>query len=161
MELVRLVNSSFHKLFLQHLDTMRLQVHWKLFHSNWQAFYAGGSDSSGQQILGPSRENKNSKDFVSNIFKSAKESGAEVVENSSHPNRPSGSRGFLGAGYRLGQTNDDHVLMADTSSSRSSTESMDPIILRLWRQGFTINDSELRLYEDQKNREFLEYITKG
>lgn len=66
---------------------------------------------------------------------------------------------FAGAGYRLGQTNDDHVLLADTSSR--STENMDPIILRLWRQGFTINDSELRLYEDQKNREFLEYITKG
>lgn len=110
-------------------------------------------------MLGPARDKK-SKDFVSNIFKSAKESGAEVVENP-HQNHPSGSRGrgFGGAGYRLGQTNDDHVLMADTSSR--STESMDPIILRLWRQGFTINDSELRLYEDQKNREFLEYITKG
>ncbi|XP_031640210.1 NSFL1 cofactor p47 [Contarinia nasturtii] len=122
-----------------------------------QAFYAGGSDSSGQQVLGPPR--KTNKDFVSNIFKSAKESGAEVVENP-QPNRPSGSRGFAGAGYRLGQTNDDHVLLANTSSSRS-TESLNPIILRLWRQGFTINDSELRLYEDQKNREFLEYITKG
>lgn len=66
---------------------------------------------------------------------------------------------FSGAGYRLGQTNDDHVLLSSTSSR--ATESMDPIILRLWRQGFTINDSELRLYEDQKNREFLEYITKG
>lgn len=122
-----------------------------------QAFYAGGSDSSGQQVLGPSR-NKNSKDFVSNIFKSAKESGAEVVENP-HSDRPSGSRSFAGAGYRLGQTNDDHVLLTDTSTR--STASMDPIILRLWRQGFTINDSELRLYDDQKNREFLEYITKG
>lgn len=66
---------------------------------------------------------------------------------------------FSGAGYRLGQTNDDHVLLANAPSR--STENMDPIILRLWRQGFTINDSELRLYEDQKNREFLEYITKG
>lgn len=58
-----------------------------------QAFYAGGSDSSGQQVLGPSR-NKNSKDFVSNIFKSAKESGAEVVENP-HESRPSGSRKWV------------------------------------------------------------------
>lgn len=109
-------------------------------------------------MLGPSR-NKGSKDFVSNIFKSAKESGAEVVENPHAAPRPGGSRGFGGAGYRLGQTNDDHVLLADTSSR--ATENMDPIILRLWRQGFTINDSELRLYDDQKNREFLEYITKG
>lgn len=65
---------------------------------------------------------------------------------------------FGGAGYRLGQTNDDHVLLADTSSRSTN---MDPIVLRLWRQGFTINDSELRLYEDQKNKEFLECITKG
>lgn len=59
-------------------------------HFAWtQAFYAGGSDSSGQQVLGPPRKNK---DFVSNIFKSAKESGAEVVENQPS-SRPSGSRG--------------------------------------------------------------------
>lgn len=136
------------------LVSINFDEHWKIS----QAFYAGGSDSSGQQVLGPSR-NKNSKDFVSNIFKSAKESGAEVVENPHAAPRPGGSRGFAGAGYRLGQTNDDHVLLADTSTR--STENMDPIILRLWRQGFTINDSELRLYDDQKNREFLEYITKG
>lgn len=67
---------------------------------------------------------------------------------------------FGGTGYRLGQTNDDHVRLADASAS-ASRDNGDPIVLRLWRQGFTINDNELRLYEDQKNREFLEYITKG
>lgn len=66
---------------------------------------------------------------------------------------------FTGTGYRLGQTNDDHVRLA--SSSTSSTQNTDPIILRLWRQGFTINGNELRLYDDQKNKEFLEYITRG
>lgn len=68
---------------------------------------------------------------------------------------------FGGTGYRLGQTNDDHVRLADASSAPSSRNDAEPIVLRLWRQGFTINDNELRLYEDQKNREFLEYITKG
>lgn len=52
-----------------------------------QAFYAGGSERSGQQVLGPPRKNP-TKDFVSNIFKSAQESGAEVVEG-----QPSGSSG--------------------------------------------------------------------
>lgn len=56
-----------------------------------QAFYAGGSDSSGQQVLGPSRKGK---DFVSNIFKSARESGAEVVEHT-HTSGPSGSRRYF------------------------------------------------------------------
>lgn len=57
------------------------------------------------------------------------------------------------------ETDDDHVRLA--SSSTAPSQNADPIILRLWRQGFTINDSELRLYDDQKNKEFLEYITQG
>lgn len=56
-----------------------------------QAFYAGGSETSGQQVLGPSRKGK---DFVSNIFKSARESGAEVIEHS-HSSGPSGSRRYI------------------------------------------------------------------
>lgn len=36
-----------------------------------QAFYAGGSETSGQQILGPSR--KNAENFIKDIFKKAKE----------------------------------------------------------------------------------------
>jgi UBX domain-containing protein 1 len=35
-----------------------------------QAFYAGGSEHSGQQILGPGKKKK---DFVSEMFKSVKE----------------------------------------------------------------------------------------
>jgi UBX domain-containing protein 1 len=35
-----------------------------------QAFYAGGSEHSGQQILGPSKKKK---DFVSEMFKSVRE----------------------------------------------------------------------------------------
>lgn len=34
-----------------------------------QAFYAGGSEHSGQQVLGPSKKN----DFVSEMFKSVQE----------------------------------------------------------------------------------------
>lgn len=55
-----------------------------------QAFYAGGSERSGQQVLGPPRKNP-LKDYVSDIFKSAQESGAEVVENP-HASGASGSR---------------------------------------------------------------------
>lgn len=55
-----------------------------------QAFYAGGSERSGQQVLGPPRKNP-LKDYVSDIFKSAQESGAEVVENP-HASGPSSSR---------------------------------------------------------------------
>lgn len=149
-----------------------------------QAFYAGGSERSGQQVLGPPRKNP-LKDYVSDIFKSAQESGAEVVENP-HASGASGSRrqvydsflpkwktcqfdifafvnfsnnSFGGMGYRLGQTNDDHVALPDARANRP--QSIDPVILRLWRQGFTINEGELRTYDEKRNKEFLECIAKG
>lgn len=123
----------------------------------WQAFYAGGSDRSGQQVLGPPRKNP-ANDYVSEWFRSAKESGAEVVENAQAPAQAGTSRRFFsGSGYRLGQTDDDHVLLQDGEDNRS----FDPVVLRLWRQGFTINDGELRLYEDRRNREFMDCVSKG
>lgn len=35
------------------------------------------------------------------------------------------------------------------------------IILKLWRDGFSVNDGEIRSYTDPINREFLESIKKG
>lgn len=67
------------------------------------------------------------KDIVSDIFKSAIESGAEVVQN---PNRP-------------------------------TENNAKKIVLKLWRQGFTVDDGELRPYNDPQNKEFLECISKG
>lgn len=123
----------------------------------FQAFYAGGSDRSGQQVLGPPRKN----DYVAEVFRTAKESGAEVIENADEPAGSSSRSFFSGSGYRLGQTNDDHVLLPDGGHSDRSEQNIDPVILRLWRQGFTINDGELRLYDERKNKEFLDYVTKG
>lgn len=56
-----------------------------------QAFYAGGSERSGQQILGPPRKNA-SKDFVSEIFRCAQESGAQPVERQQPSSSSSASR---------------------------------------------------------------------
>lgn len=47
------------------------------------------------------------------------------------------------------------------SGRANRPQNIEPVVLRLWRQGFTINDGELRLYEDGKNKEFLDCITKG
>lgn len=66
---------------------------------------------------------------------------------------------FVGTGYRLGQTDSDHVVLPDTRANRP--QSIDPVILRLWRQGFTINEGELRTYDEKRNKEFLECIAKG
>jgi len=47
-----------------------------------QAFYAGGSETSGQQILGPPKK-KDGRDFVKEMFKKAREHGAEAVDQTS------------------------------------------------------------------------------
>ena len=68
-----------------------------------QAFYAGGSETSGQQILGPSKK-KEGADFVKHMFKKAREHGAEAVDpgaaSGQGPSRPA----FTGSGFKLGST---------------------------------------------------------
>ena len=36
-----------------------------------------------------------------------------------------------------------------------------PVVLRLWKTGFTINDEPLRPFDDPQNRQFLQSIQKG
>ena len=69
-----------------------------------QAFYAGGSVNSGQEILGPKKGKES--DFVKGIFKKAREHGAEAVDQNSAPG-PAGASSrptFSGSGFKLGST---------------------------------------------------------
>ncbi|XP_055686172.1 NSFL1 cofactor p47 [Lutzomyia longipalpis] len=121
-----------------------------------QAFYAGGSDRSGQQVLGPPKRNP-IRDYVSEVFRSAQESGAEVVDpQASHSSAP---EMFSGTGYRLGMTNDDHTALPSGRPNRP--QNIEPLVLKLWREGFSINDGDLRLYEDPANKEFMSSMTRG
>ncbi|XP_071454790.1 NSFL1 cofactor p47 [Hetaerina americana] len=123
-----------------------------------QAFYAGGSESSGQQILGPSK--KKQKDIVSVMFQSAQEQGAEIVDPR---NQAHGSKGrvatFTGTGYKLGQSNDDTEVVHSPSTSRQ--ESQTEVTLKMWREGFSVDDGPLRLYSDPESREFLDAVRQG
>ena len=125
-----------------------------------QAFYAGGSQASGQQILGPPRKNP-IKDYVSEVFKQAQSGNMETFDGSeSSSSSEPGIRSFSGTGYRLGETNDDHVAVPSAgSSSRKKHDECDEVTVRVYRQGFTVDDGELRPYEDPRNREFFESIT--
>lgn len=124
-----------------------------------QAFYAGGSQHSGQQILGPPRKNP-IKDYVSEVFRQAQGGNAEQFDPSEGPSSgEQAARSFAGTGYRLGQTDDDHVAIPSTSSSRKKQDECDTVTVRVFRQGFTVDDGDLRPYEDPRNREFFESIT--
>ncbi|XP_052895299.1 NSFL1 cofactor p47 [Anopheles moucheti] len=125
-----------------------------------QAFYAGGSERSGQQVLGPPRKNP-IKDYVSEIFRSAQQGNLETFDPSDESGGSSWSL-YAGTGYRLGQTEDDHQEVAPRGArTAASAQNLEIVTLTLWRQGFVINDGELRLYEDPANREFFESITRG
>uniref|UniRef100_A0A674J7G5 SEP domain-containing protein n=1 Tax=Terrapene triunguis TaxID=2587831 RepID=A0A674J7G5_9SAUR len=120
-----------------------------------QRFYSGDSEYSGLQIVGPS--NKNPSKIVGELFKEAKEHGAVPLDEAA---RASGdfSKSFSGGGYRLG----------DSSRKRSeyiygeNQNGQDvQILLKLWRNGFSLDDGELRTYTDPTNAQFLESVKRG
>lgn len=121
-----------------------------------QAFFVGGGERSGQQVLGPPRKDKKKPgEIVQDLFKSAKEHGAEVVDPST-ARRSQGSY-FGGTGYRLGQTVDDTEVVA----SAPSPPKPKVVVLRLWKNGFSLDDGPLRSYDEPANRLFLQSIKQG
>lgn len=68
-----------------------------------QAFYAGGSERSGQQILGPSK-NKNNDKNVTNVFEAARRQGATEAhdDKSASSSQAKKEKPFTGAGHSLG-----------------------------------------------------------
>ncbi|XP_070157363.1 NSFL1 cofactor p47 isoform X2 [Polyergus mexicanus] len=119
-----------------------------------QAFYAGGSEHSGQQVLGPGKKKK---DIISDMFKSCQEQSiAEGPPKMGGQQRPNT---FSGTGYKLGQTSSDSEVVMGASADQQSSNGL--ITLKLWKDGFTINDSEIRSYDEPDNREFLAAIKRG
>lgn len=53
-----------------------------------QAFYAGGSQNSGQQILGPSRDSNESNRLIENLFNHARQSAAMLANDPSSRSEP-------------------------------------------------------------------------
>lgn len=121
-----------------------------------QAFYAGGSERSGQQVLGPKKSKKS--DVVEDLFKSAREHGAEEV-GSSEPAKPGRRPVFKGSGYRLGEEGEqsEKISGAPVSHTRKQVD----CVLKLWKNGFSVDDGPLRDFNDPANKEFLASISKG
>ncbi|KAK6630646.1 hypothetical protein RUM43_014631 [Polyplax serrata] len=123
-----------------------------------QAFYAGGSEHSGQQVLGPGKK-KNS--IVAEMFKSAQEHGAEVLDSHSQGSSKKKNT-FTGLGYRLGQSNNDSEVIGIPNNTPSSSSNKEVnVTLKMWQDGFSINDGPLRQYSDPSTREFLSVVSRG
>lgn len=122
-----------------------------------QAYYAGGSDRSGQQVLGPPKK-KDTNKLVESLFKSAREHGAEEKkedDSASRVSRPT----FVGAGYRLGETPEDTQVIA--GHSRPAQQRQVDKKLKLWKNGFSVDDGPLRDFNSPENKQFLDSIANG
>lgn len=121
-----------------------------------QAFYAGGSSSSGNVILGPGK--KKNKDVVGKLFRKAREAGAEEVRPG-EAGTSSGRSFFQGGGFRLGSENQPSVAIGGPAAP--APEEPQNFVLKMWQNGFSIDEGELREYNNPENREFLAAIMKG
>ncbi|KAM7327137.1 hypothetical protein ACRRTK_013504 [Alexandromys fortis] len=123
-------------------------------------FYAGGSERSGQQIVGPPRK-KSPNELVDDLFKGAKEHGAVAVERvTKSPGETSKPRPFAGGGYRLGAAPEEESAYVAGERRRHSGQDVH-VVLKLWKTGFSLDNGELRSYQDPSNAQFLESIRRG
>jgi len=122
-----------------------------------QAFYAGGSSTSGQQILGPPKK-KTGSGFVKDVFKKAREAGAEAVEPGTSGGKKQGASAFTGTGFKLGSSETDPSQKIEGAKKPKPPREF---VLKMWRNGFSIDDGELRPYNDPNNRAFLSAVMGG
>ncbi|XP_073988769.1 NSFL1 cofactor p47-like isoform X1 [Rhodnius prolixus] len=111
------------------------------------AFYAGGSVSSGQQILGPA----NSANIIMDMFHTARSSFFSVGDPTVNETT------FQGHGHRLGRTGEDGQVI----ESENNAQNLVDMVLRVWSNGFTVDEGQLRNLENPGDREFLNLITTG
>uniref|UniRef100_A0A803WDB9 UBX domain-containing protein 2B n=1 Tax=Ficedula albicollis TaxID=59894 RepID=A0A803WDB9_FICAL len=118
-----------------------------------QRFYSGDSEYRGLQISGASN---NPSKIVAELFKEAKEHGAVPLDEASRASGDfSKAKSFSGGGYRLGDSSQKH-------SEYIYEENQDvQVLLKLWRNGFSLDDGELRSYSDPTNAQFLESVKRG
>ncbi|CAN0557568.1 unnamed protein product [Ectocarpus sp. 8 AP-2014] len=95
--------------------------------SEQQAFFAGGSSHSGNVILGPKKKKFN----VGDMFKAAKEAGAEAIDPSEAGAGPSGGvRAFHGGGFKLGSDTAESVQVGGGQEKRPDPRHF---TLKMWR----------------------------
>ena len=120
-----------------------------------EQFFAGGSDTSGQMIEGPPNPEKE-EDIVSRTFKSAREQGAESAEEY-HKADKEGTQ-FMGTGRRLGKSESE---VSKEIQGAAPPPKPKVFHLKFYKDGFTIDDGELRKFEEPSGKQFMMAVSKG
>ncbi|RCN51801.1 SEP domain protein [Ancylostoma caninum] len=128
-----------------------------------QGFFVGGSEHSGQQVLGPERPSRDSPNMVERVFDAARQHGAEALTSNDVSSQHHHRTHFGGGGVRLGDPSLGPQLPASDSSSGGSDNEPDEVVVELfmWENGFSIDDGPLRTFDQPESRQFLESIMQG
>ncbi|XP_068381768.1 UBX domain-containing protein 2B isoform X1 [Eschrichtius robustus] len=129
-----------------------------------QRFYSSEHECSGLHIVRPSTGK-----IVNELFKEAREHGAVPLNEATRASGDDkskdkcpgvqlpGRRSFTGGGYRLGNS-----FCKRSEYIYGETQLQDvQILLKLWSNGFSLDDGELRPYSDPTNAQFLESVKRG
>lgn len=114
----------------------------------------GSPDDIGLQPESASQK-RDPGEIVNELFKEAKEHGAVPVEEES-----SKTKSFSGGGYKLGDSDQMRSEYVFGECEYDFDENAQ-VLLKLWRNGFSLDNGDLRSYTDPTNADFLESIKRG
>ncbi|OQR75820.1 NSFL1 cofactor p47-like, partial [Tropilaelaps mercedesae] len=121
-----------------------------------QRFFTGGSEHSGQQVLGPPGKKKIlANEVVQSIFEQARAHGATAADQEP---RSATRSAFTGTGFRLGADNTQQQSSATGQNATTARASPTSVEISLWHDGFTVDNGPLRRYDTPEGKEFLECV---
>uniref|UniRef100_A0A5F9CBJ9 UBX domain-containing protein 2B n=1 Tax=Oryctolagus cuniculus TaxID=9986 RepID=A0A5F9CBJ9_RABIT len=115
-------------------------------------FYSGEHEYRGLHIVRPSTGK-----IVNELFKEAREHGAVPLNEATRSSSDDKSKSFTGGGYRLGNS---FCKRSEYIYGENQLQDVQ-VLLKLWSNGFSLDDGELRPYSDPTNAQFLESVKRG
>ncbi|XP_027254701.1 UBX domain-containing protein 2B isoform X2 [Cricetulus griseus] len=95
--------------------------------------------------------------IVNELFKEAREHGAVPLNEATRSSSDDKPKSFTGGGYRLGSS---FCKRSEYIYGENQLQDVQ-ILLKLWSNGFSLDDGELRPYNDPTNAQFLESVKRG
>lgn len=95
--------------------------------------------------------------IVNDLFKEAREHGAIPLNEATRSSSDDKTKSFTGGGYRLGNS---FCKRSEYIYGENQLQDVQ-ILLKLWSNGFSLDDGELRPYNDPTNAQFLESVKRG
>ncbi|KAH0517628.1 UBX domain-containing protein 2B [Microtus ochrogaster] len=119
------------------------RLHW---------LYSGEQECGGVHIAQPPPGN-----IVNDLFREAREHGAVPLSEATRSSSDDKAKSFTGGGYRLGSS---FCKRSEYIYGENQLQDVQ-ILLKLWSNGFSLDDGELRPYSDPTNAQFLESVKRG